>query len=247
MSDENQTINEKNGRTMFAFGLVSGMMLILLVNSFMGVSYGRGGINLGDSATPTPGGVVTEPTVKTATKLSEAPSKDDHIRGDLKKAKVVIVEYSDFECPFCSKAYPTMKAIEEKYGEQVAIVYRHFPLSFHPQAMPAALASECASEQGKFWEYHDALFENQSLLATEYYSKLAGDLGLDTKKFDSCFSSKKYQSVVSADQASGSASGVNGTPATFINGTLVTGSNGQSVGAAPLATFTAIIDAELAK
>jgi protein-disulfide isomerase len=239
-----QTANgffDGNPRTMFAFGLVSGLAIALLLNNFTGISLASGGSgrtpiapntgnsgNTGNTGTPTAG------------PLAEVQA-NEHIRGDLKKAKVLVVEYSDFQCPFCAQHHPSLQQMVDEYGNDVAWVYRHFPLtSIHPQAMPAALASECASEQGKFWEYGDALVANQSKLSDAYYKELASTLRLNTKKFDDCYASKKYQSVVDGDAASGESAGVNGTPATFINGQLVSG-------AVPYSTLKQMIDAELAQ
>ncbi|KKW29748.1 MAG: Sodium/proton antiporter, partial [Candidatus Uhrbacteria bacterium GW2011_GWD2_52_7] len=196
---------------------------------------------------------VAAPTT-TTTKLSEAVNDEDHVRGDLKTAKVVMVEYSDFQCPYCERHHPTLEQVFDQYGDDIAWVYRHFPLSFHANAESAALASECAAEQGKFWEFADAMFDGQTgnldgsaATASAFYTATAKDLGLNASKFESCVSSKKYQDKLDADMASGRASGVSGTPATFINGVLVTGSTGKSVGAAPASVFTSIIDAALAK
>ena len=226
-----------NPKMLFAFGLVTGIALTLIVSNFSGIAIaapGSGGNNV-VATNPTGDSAGTAPTAQLA-----AVTDEDHVRGDLKKADVIIVEYSDFECPFCSRHHPTMLQIAEEYGDKVAWVYRHFPLSFHPEATPAALASECASEQGKFWEYADELFANQTLLSADYYGQLAGELGLNQNKFDECLSSKKYQAVVDAQTSSGAAAGVNGTPATFINGQLVSG-------AVPFASLKTIIDAELTK
>ncbi|MBI1908120.1 DsbA family protein [Candidatus Uhrbacteria bacterium] len=175
----------------------------------------------------------------TATAKTLAPVTDeDHVRGDIEKAKVVVVEYSDYECPFCGRHHPTMLDIMDKYGDDVAWVYRHFPLSFHPEAKPAALAAECAGEQDKFWEYTDELFANQDSLSDDYYGELADELGLNRSQFDDCVESEKYASKISEDTSSGRAAGVSGTPATFVNGQLVSG-------AVPLETFVDLIDAEL--
>lgn len=227
-----------NPRTMFAFGLVTGLALALLLNNFTGISLASGGtgrtpIKVVDNTGNT-GDAGTQPTGELA-----PVQANEHIKGDLKKAKVVVVEYSDFQCPFCAQHHPSLQQMVKDYGDQVAWVYRHFPLtSIHPQAAPSALASECASEQGKFWEYGDELVANQTKLGDAYYKELAADLRLNTKKFDDCYASKKFQSVVDGDAASGEAAGVNGTPATFINGQLVSG-------AVPYATLKQIIDSEL--
>lgn len=235
-----------NPRMLFAFGLVSGIALTLVLNNFGGIAFAAPGTgkpaakiavtNPADSADP------TEPAGELA-----AATKDDHVRGDLKKAKVVIIEYSDFQCPFCSRHHPTMQQVMDTYGDDVAWVYRHFPLSFHPNAEPSSLASECASEQGKFWEFADAMFTGQeaglsgdAATAEAFMTKTAQDLGLNMNKYNDCVASAKYQSVIDNDAAGGATAGVNGTPATFINGQLVSG-------AVPFASLKSVIDAELAK
>ena len=127
------------------------------------------------------------------------------------------------------KAYPT----------QVKYIIKNFPLSFHPEAQKAAEASECASEQGKFWEMHDKMFENQKLIGIAQYKTWARELKLNGSKFDSCLDSGKYASKVQADFNEGASKGVNGTPATFINGQLVSG-------ALPYASIKQVIDQALA-
>lgn len=164
---------------------------------------------------------------------------DDHVKGD-KTAKVLIVEYSDFQCPYCGRAEPTINQILETYGEDVVFAYRHFPLSFHPNARPAALASECAAEQDKFWEYHKVLYANANALSKTDLLKYADDLDLDAADFKSCLESEKYAKKVDADFASGQANGVTGTPAFFINGELI-------AGAYPFDSFKQIIDKKLAE
>lgn len=146
-------------------------------------------------------------------------------------APVTIIEFSDFQCPFCKKGYDTMKQVEEEYvaSGKVKLVFRNFPLSFHSEAKPAALAAECAKEQGEFWEYHDKLFENQDVLGEENYKKWAKELGLDEQKFNSCFDSKKYESNVDADLADGQSYGVSGTPAFFVNGKMINGAQPYEV------------------
>jgi len=155
-------------------------------------------------------------------------------------APVTIVEFSDFQCPFCSRVQPTLEQIFDAYGDEVKLVFRHFPLGFHENAENAALASMCANEQGKFWEYHDKLFANQESLTMTNLKKWAADLGLDTEKFNSCLDNQTYKDQIDKDLKDGQAAGVQGTPAFFVNGQLVSG-------AQPFANFQVIIDAELAK
>ncbi len=157
-------------------------------------------------------------------------------------APITIVEFSDLQCPFCGSWFKNAyKQINENYIKtgKVKLVYRHFPLSSHPEAAPAANATECANEQGKFWEMHDKIFLNQAQLSAANYKAWAKDLGLDTAKFDSCYDSKKYDSKVTADFSEGASVGVSGTPTFFVNGQMI-------VGAQPYETFKQVIDAELA-
>jgi len=225
-----------NPKMIFVFGLVTGIAL----TSLAGDLFANTGLLAGAEDTVVVNTNNTAPSAAAASAKSlAAVTEDDHVRGDLEKAKVVLIEYSDYECPFCGRHHPTMQEVMDQYGDDVAWVYRHFPLtSIHPQAMPAALAAECANEQGKFWEYTDELFDNQAKLSSSFYSELAGDLGLNTSKFDDCVESEKYATRVKADIASGQAAGASGTPATFVNGTLVSG-------AVPASTFTSLIDAAL--
>src|SRR5262249_54795509 len=155
-------------------------------------------------------------------------------------ARVHIVEFSDFQCPYCLRAHPVVTQVLNTYGDRVRLVYRHYPLEGHPDARPAAEASACAAEQGKFWEYHDRLFAEQQHLAATDLKKLAGQLGLDSGKFDVCFEKHRYAGDVDADIAAGNDAGVDGTPAFFINGRPVSG-------AQPFEVFKRVIDDELSR
>ncbi len=228
-----------NPKMIFVFGLVAGIALTYLGGDLIGSGASNVRANGDDIAIVDDQGNNTD-TTATAKKLA-AVTDTDHVRGDLDKAKVVLVEYSDYQCPFCQRHHPTMQALVEKYGDDVAWVYRHFPLtSIHPQAYPAALASECANEQGKFWEFTDDLYENQDNLGDDYYAEVAGTLGMNVSKFTECYESEKYKSVVDGDMATARAAGVSGTPATFVNGQAISGAVDQ-------ATFEQLIDAALAK
>jgi predicted DsbA family dithiol-disulfide isomerase len=154
-------------------------------------------------------------------------------------APVTIVEFSDFQCPYCARVNPTLDEILRRYPDQVRVLFRHFPLDFHQQAPKAAEASRCASEQGKFWEYHDLLFANQKALGVDQLKQYAGQLGLDQSNFDQCLDSGREAAAVQQDIADGRAAGVSGTPAFFINGRFVNG-------ALPLENFVEVIEAELA-
>ena len=171
-------------------------------------------------------------------------SNDDHIKGN-KNAPVTLIEYSDFQCPYCGAFEPTIDSIMNKYKDQVRLVYRHFPLSFHPNALPAAIASECAAEQGKFWEFHSAMFKNQDSLSDDFYKKLASDNKLNMGKFNDCVSTQKYAKSIQDEAAAGGAAGINGTPGTFVIGK--DGTATPITGAVPEATLTAAIDKALGK
>ena len=153
-------------------------------------------------------------------------------------AKVQIVEFSDFQCPYCGAAEPAVLQVLKEYAGKVSLVYLNFPLSFHPYAEKAAEAYECALVQGKSWEYHDVLFANQNALDVQSLKKHASDLKLDSAKFDSCLDGGSKKAVVDADTQKGSSLGVSGTPTFFINGKML-------VGAQPYSAFKQVIDAEL--
>lgn len=166
---------------------------------------------------------------------------DDPILGN-PSAPVTMVEFSDFQCPFCKRMWATtLPQIKEKYVKtgKVKFVYRDFPISsIHEHAQKAAEAAQCAHEQGKFWEYHDMLFENQSALGVANFKKWARELGLDGASFDQCLESDKYKAEVEKDLADGTLLGVQGTPGTFVNGELI-------VGAVPYEEFEKTIEAKL--
>jgi protein-disulfide isomerase len=136
-------------------------------------------------------------------------------------AKVTVVEFSDFQCPYCSRAAEVSQKIREKYGDKVRFVFRHFPLSFHQDAGPAAEASMAAHAQGKFWEYHDKLFANQQKLDGVSLEGYAQEAGLDMAKFKAAMQSKEYGSIVKADLKMGEDVAVQGTPTMFVNGERV--------------------------
>jgi protein-disulfide isomerase len=156
-------------------------------------------------------------------------------------APVTVIEYSDFQCPFCQRVMPTLKQLRAKYGDKMRLVWKDFPLTMiHPQAFVAAQAGNCAREQGKFWEYHDKLFANQSALQPEFLKKYAADAGLDTAKFNQCLDTSKYESRVQEALGAGGRLGVTSTPTLFVNGRMISG-------AQPIEVFETAIDDELAR
>jgi protein-disulfide isomerase len=166
-----------------------------------------------------------------------------------KDAKVVIHEFSDFECGYCARALPLVKQIKDTYGDKIKFVFRHFPLSFHPHAKPAALATICANEQGKFWELHDKIFENQQAFPQEagkdiakgaaFLKKWAGEAGIDVAKMEECIGKPETNKILEQDMADAEKVGVSGTPSFFVNG--------KKVQAGSFEEFRGIIDQELAK
>jgi len=179
----------------------------------------------------------------------EAVTDEDFIRGSI-DAEVILIEYSDFECPFCAKFHTTAKQAIEEYEGKVAWVYRHFPLdTIHPRAIPSANASECVADIGgrdTFWSYVDYLFENQSstVLGDKGLTDAAGIVGVDIGAFSSCFSTKKFSANVDTDYESGLNAGVTGTPGNFIMNKK--GKVWVIPGAVPFETLRQTIDEALA-
>lgn len=156
-----------------------------------------------------------------------------------KDAPIAIVEFSDFQCSYCKRVLPVLQQVMEGYAGKVKLVFRDFPiLSIHPHAQKAAEAAHCAGEQGKFWEYHDLLFEKQEAIPTMNYIEHAQTLGLETAAFQACLETKRHQATVERNYDDGVKAGVSGTPAFFINGRPLSG-------AQPLEAFKTVIDDEL--
>jgi protein-disulfide isomerase len=156
-----------------------------------------------------------------------------------KNASVTIIEFSDYECPFCKRAEGVVDQVMSAYGDKVKVVFRDFPLPFHANARPAAEAANCAAAQGKFWEYHGKLFANQAALTPDKLTVYATEIGLDQTKFAECVAQKPFAAAIDKDIADGQKVGVSGTPAFFINGRMLSG-------AQPFEKFKELIDEELA-
>lgn len=172
------------------------------------------------------------------TKRVDVAVGDSPVRGS-SSAPVTIVEYSDFQCPFCSREQAVLEQIRQRYGDKVRIVYKHFPLiSIHPNAQKAAEAAECANEKGKFWELHDVLYQNQSALELDKLPGYAQQVGLDPNDMKQCIDSGRMAARVKKDADSAAAAGVSSTPSFFVNGIKVRG-------AQPMEYFQGLIDAEL--
>ena len=155
-------------------------------------------------------------------------------------APVTIVEYSDYQCPYCRRAAPTVERVLKEYEGKVRFVYRDYPLNFHPRAVPASVAARCAAEQNKFWDYHNNLMNQQGDLSDADLQKRAEATGLDIAAFSSCYGSQRHNEAIMAAFREGQSYGVTGTPAFFVNGRMVSG-------AQPFEAFKAIIDDELSR
>jgi len=188
------------------------------------------------------------PTAVSAQKTKPI-TDSDHIRGN-KNAKVTLLEYSDFECPFCKSFHPTVQTIMKTYGDKIRLAYRHFPLTFHANAQKEAEASECIAELGgndSFWKYVDTIFErttsNGTGFALDKLGPLASELGVNQTQFQNCLDSGKYEKLVKGQIADGTAAGVGGTPSTFVINDK--GNSQLIVGAQPIETFKTAIDLSL--
>jgi protein-disulfide isomerase len=178
-----------------------------------------------------------QPDPKATYKVTVNP--DDAAMGPA-TAKVTVVEWSDFQCPYCSRVTPTLKQLKDEYKDDVRVVFKHNPLSFHNRAMAAAQAAEAAGKQGKFWEMHDKLFENQKALTDENFVEWAKELGLDVGKFQQDMKDPALEKKIQQQQQQGVTLGARGTPAFFINGRFLSG-------AQPLPAFKALVDEEMKK
>jgi len=222
--------------------IISGVLAIALIYSIFFYTGPSGGqaAQFPQLQQPSPSPSPT-PTAAPPQQKQDIDEDDDPFLGD-PNAPVTIVSFEDYQCPFCKRAFDqTFPLLKKEYIDtgKVKYVYRDFPLSFHPQAQSAAEASECADEQGKFWEYHDAIFQNQQSLGSALYTQLAEQLNLDVDQFQQCVDSGKFRQEVQNDFSYGSSVGVSGTPTFFINGIKL-------VGAQPFQAFKQVIDAELA-
>lgn len=177
---------------------------------------------------------------------SSAGTPTQHIEG-LGKDNITLVEYGDYECPYCGQAYPIVKQIQSEYNQQITFQFRNFPLvSIHQNAFAAARAAEAAAFQNKFWEMHDLLYQNQNTWAgasdpTPYFDQYATALGLNKAQFDADYASEKVNNLINADTAEGNKLNVQGTPTFFLDGKLI------QVDFTSVSAFEKVINAEIAK
>jgi protein-disulfide isomerase len=216
-------------RTMFALGIMVGIAAVSFVGFILSFSAYRNAV-AGNTGTKTANKNSNTNTAVAVTNTNTATGpievkveKTDHIRGN-KNAKVTLVEFSDFQCPYSEQFNPAVDKILTDYKDKVRLVFKNYPLTtIHPMAQKAAEAAECASDQNKYWEMHDKLFANQSSLSVENFKIWAKDLGLNEKKFNTCLDDGTKAAKVQADQTYGDSIGVNGTPTSYVNGNIVAG------------------------
>lgn len=261
MEEQQSIFATMDPKQSFIVGIVGGLLVICTIGFFILLQMvlsgtlvqadkvAAAGTRAQVAAADTAARPVAQPTAQptAAPSLDPAPvdSSVDHIRGDV-NAPVTIIEYSDLECPFCSRFHDTMKQILAQYDGEVRWVYRHFPLtSIHPNAQPAALAAECAGEQNKFWEFVDAAFAGQQTggVGQAALQTLAQNLGLNMSQYNECVTSQKYAAKVTADAQDATATGGQGTPHSII--VTADGSAQLISGAQPPAAVSAQLDAIL--
>ena len=225
--EENMTIKKTT-----VWKIVSAVLGILLVVSII-----TGGFSGKSSSAPTGAAVAVNDIITVSAKDYV---DDDPVLGN-SNAPLTIVEFSDFQCPYCGRFFEeTFPLIKERYIDtgKVKLVYRDFPLNFHPMAMPSALAAECANEQGKFWEFHDMIFENQEILSNDILKQFAVDLGLNVEGFNGCFASQKYSKEIANDLQDVARAGGRGTPYFIVGDIPVSG-------AQPFSVFQQAIESQL--
>src|SRR6056297_2047886 len=233
---------KKPSKTNFLLGFFSGMAVLSVVAFvvLLSVVFSQGEkVDLGAAAQQAEQAEV-EQQQQVATEVP-AIKDNESVFGD-RQAKVQIIEYTDFECPYCGRHYENIKKIKDTYGDRIAFVTRHFPLSFHEHAQKAAEAVECAGDQGKFWEMYNVAFQANldDDMSIEKWQSAARKMGLNTSRFNECLDSGQMANKISQDLAEGQAAGVQGTPGTFINGELVSG-------AVPFEQLKTMIDQYLAE
>ncbi len=229
----------------FVIGIIAGFVVSSgLIGFAVGYSVSGSGSR---AAAPAPAPSAAPAAAGAPAKNVRVADKTDHILGNA-NAAVTVIEYSDFECPFCRRHFTTIEGLAKKYGNDVNIVYRHYPLSFHPSAQKAAEGSECAAELGgeaAFWKFHDAIFQ-VTKMGLDQIVPTAKAIGLDEAKFKACLDSGKYEKKVKDQMTEGSSFGVRGTPGNFVINNKTKEQQFIS-GAVPQASFEAAIDPILGK
>lgn len=230
-----------SAKTTFIMGLIVGVLAICTIGFFVllgKMDSGKDENKIQVNKNSNVNSAANVPAAAAGAANLKAITDKDHIRGE-KDAPVVLVEFSDFQCPFCQKVHGTLKQLVEDYNGQVAWVYKHLPLdSLHPYARLAAEASECAADQDKFWEYADELYAGQSSLSPEFLVTIAEKIGLNADRFEVCLNSDKFAQEVKEDEQEAISVGITGTPGIYVNDTLIKG-------AVPYENFKQVIDSIL--
>ncbi|MFA6428360.1 MAG: DsbA family protein [Candidatus Buchananbacteria bacterium] len=240
----NSGLSTATPQVSFFMGLLGGIAVISTVGFIILLVLFVGGKNTGTTTKPVVkanvNAAVNQPAAVTGPVEIKITSADNIIGNP--DAKVTMVVFSDFQCPYCGRFHPAVKQALTTYGNKIRVVFKNFPLdSIHPNARPAANAAECVaniSGTEVYWQYVDKLFANQTALSDTLYASLAKQLGVATDKFSECYAAKKYGDKVEADQQQGLAAGIQGTPAVVINGQVI-------AGAVPFEQIKTAIDAAL--
>jgi len=249
MNDQKNFFQSLDGKSALLLGMTTSFLIVCTIGFFVLGAYmlkhrSGGRIALATNTVPTPN-IQEDTTLPTG--VVPPVNEEDHIRGN-ENAEITIIEYSDFECPFCQRFHSTLEKVVDEYEGKVRWIYRHFPLtSIHPNAQKLAEGSECATELGgnkAFWEYADAVF-GTSNYSNESLALIAKNIGLNTTKFSNCLTSGTHTQKVQAMTNAGIAAGVNGTPGSFL-----IGRDGRAQlisGALPYETIKTAIDAKISK
>jgi predicted DsbA family dithiol-disulfide isomerase len=250
--------HEKNAKFHFVFGLVTGIAIMSIVTFIAIFLLMWSGFNNEDQNQKSEAITSGAQEIDENQAQPENPNENiepeelplisppsiregEHIKGN-SSSNIEIIEYSDFECPFCANFSNSMNQVFENYGDQVKVVFRHFPLSFHANAQKAAEAAECAGEQGNFWNMHDLIFKanRDQQMSIGKWREIAGVIGIDVNKFNVCLDSGKYADKVQSDFKEGQSLNITGTPTTFVNGIPVKGAQSYEA-------LKAVIEQELQK
>jgi len=240
-------LSQQNGSASVAAALIIGFSIVagaLIIRSSVdraaeevaGLKEAMGNVAIaGARPSPTPPQAVRpDPNRRYSVDTKGSPVKGNP------NAKLAVVEFSDFQCPFCGRVIPTLDEIRREYGDDVRVVFKHLPLSMHSKAPEAHAAAEAAHRQGKFWEMHDRIFADQRNMSTEKYVEYAEQIGLDVERFKRDMVSPQVRQKIEADVAEATRLGVSSTPGFFVNGRYIRG-------AQPFSAFKVVIDEELGK
>ena len=228
-SKTSKLFQNSNPKLVFVLGVVVGVgvfsLISLIILLGMAVSSDDEDSAVNTNSNTNTNQVADTNTAPTASAIDTSKiviSDSEEVYGN-EDADITFVEFSDFQCPYCVRFHEVMHQIVDEYPNDVAWIFKQFPIQSHPLGMPGAMATECAGDQGKFWEMSDMIFSNQQALAAESFAIFAGDLGLDVDTFNQCMSDNPHAEKIANDYQTGISSGVRGTPSSFVNGNIVPG------------------------